>query len=500
MLIVHRSNSWAFALLLGACTNASIHGPQPDPLRSEVASEVRSVDQQPVPDAGASQAMTMPLAAADAAIVVATQPQREPPADVYPGSGFVLHEWGTNTVVVGSDGSLQRGLHHEGDDLPGFVYDRLKQAGSLAYPAVDKMETPVDYFYSDQPRNVTVRVDMPHGVLTQWYPAVSAFAPAVLEAVPGRTGLMDPLPEVHFAYASQGCSDKYTRVAAGMLDWGQVEILARELTPAAPLPDAPLEKYTWSYARQVAANTVRVRNPSGRVNGAVVNDPQHERFLFYRGLGNFAPPSRVTTTLDNARETIAISTPNAGPIFVLNVTATAAAFVRFDAMPNQASLETTVPDLNAGTTLDTFVETLAQSMTAALSSTGLYRDEATAMVNTWRHQWFRTPGVRVLYFAPSSWLDRELPITVTPAPDRTTRVMVMRVELLTHAMEQADVAAAAGLGSGATTVASRDHFLGLGRFAEPRLRRALELLASPTTGRDLLAEIEGPNVAGAVGQ
>src|SRR6185295_344671 len=34
-----------------------------------------------------------------------------PTEKAYPGSGFVVHEWGTNTVVVGSDGSLQRGLH-----------------------------------------------------------------------------------------------------------------------------------------------------------------------------------------------------------------------------------------------------------------------------------------------------------------------------------------------------------------------------------------------------
>src|SRR4051812_14978023 len=44
----------------------------------------------------------------------------------YPGHGFIVHEWGTDTVVVGSDGSLQRGLHHEEEDLPGFVYDRIK--------------------------------------------------------------------------------------------------------------------------------------------------------------------------------------------------------------------------------------------------------------------------------------------------------------------------------------------------------------------------------------
>ena len=45
----------------------------------------------------------------------------------YPGTGFRVHEWGTNTIVVGSDGSMQRGLHHEEEDLPSFVYDRRRQ-------------------------------------------------------------------------------------------------------------------------------------------------------------------------------------------------------------------------------------------------------------------------------------------------------------------------------------------------------------------------------------
>src|SRR5262245_18892936 len=45
-------------------------------------------------------------------------PPQPPNAVRYPGYGFVVHEWGTDTIVVGSDGSMQRGLHHEEEDLP----------------------------------------------------------------------------------------------------------------------------------------------------------------------------------------------------------------------------------------------------------------------------------------------------------------------------------------------------------------------------------------------
>src|SRR5262245_6214747 len=74
----------------------------------------------------------------------------------YPGHGFIVHEWGTNTIVVGSDGAMVRGLHHEEEDLPAFVYDR--RSPSVARSVDVKMETPVAYFYSDKPLEAHVDV------------------------------------------------------------------------------------------------------------------------------------------------------------------------------------------------------------------------------------------------------------------------------------------------------------------------------------------------------
>jgi len=108
------------------------------------------------------------------------------PNHCYPGQGFIVHEWGTDTIVVGSDGSLQRGLHHEEEDLPPFVYDRIEAGTSIgagASPSVTiKMETPVTYFYSPAPLLVNARVEFPKGVLTQWYPGVTTFLPPVAAA------------------------------------------------------------------------------------------------------------------------------------------------------------------------------------------------------------------------------------------------------------------------------------------------------------------------------
>jgi hypothetical protein len=184
-------------------------------------------------------------------------------------------------------------------------------------------------------------------------------------------------------------------------------------------------------------------------------------------------------------------------VWLLNVAANAGAIRRFDNGAELTPLQAALPDLRDALPLDVFVEALAKEMTDALSTTGLYRDEALAMVNTWRQQWFRTPGVRVLYFAPRSWLDREVSLSITPAPDSEVRVMVMRVELLTRDMENYDVDATIDLGTD-RAASARDYFHALGRFAEPRLRRALSVLgglASPPA-EAFLSEVQGPNASG----
>ena len=70
---------------------------------------------------------------------------------------------------------------------------------------------------------------------------------------------------------------------------------------------------------------------------------------------------------------------------------------------------------------------LMREVVAALVTAGLYPKEATAMVDTWKDQWFAEQGTRVLYILPRAWTDRTLPLDVSPRPDRVVRVM----ELLT---------------------------------------------------------------------
>ncbi len=408
----------------------------------------------------------------------------------YPGHGFVVHEWGTDTIVVGSDGSLQRGLHHEEEDLPAFVYDRIKAANLLAQPSQSvtiKMETPVTYFYSDQPLQVQARVDFPKGVLTQWYPGVSLFLPPVAAA--NSTGattpalIADPVLDLAFPFVSDMCREKFSALAGAVLDWGTFDVLPRGTDVTAKLPPAALDDFSWSHARAVSANPVAL--PGGET----------ERFLFYRGLGDFELPVRVTSTSGGG-----VSLHNAydeaiGPVFFINVGAERGAFTAHpQGIAAGGTLADSLPALDDASELDTYVAELSQAVTTSLDESGLYHDEAQAMVNTWKRQWFRTPGARLLYVIPQSWTESSIPLTIVPKPEALLRVMLIRVELITPEQEAADVEAVASFGASS---AAQAHFESLGRFAEPRLRRALALSPS-AAGEAYLGQIQraGGSVAG----
>ncbi len=406
----------------------------------------------------------------------------------YPGRGFIVHEWGTDTIVVGSNGMPQRGLHHEEEDLPAFIYDRMG-AGALegSTSVIVKMETPVTYFYSDVSRSAKVSVGFPEGVFTQWYPAVDRFEPFITApgAIAKHFDYDDPVLNPYFPFLDDACRTKYADITGGLLDWGTVEILARGVD--APVPDAPLADFTWSHARAVDANLLEVSGVPGAAS------PQHERFLFYRGLGNFPLPLTITASEGPALAVANNSDTAVGRLFVVHVDGDRGAFVEWkDGINSGAALDTGAPSLASAPPLDLYAAALAERVTEALDATGLYHDEAVAMVETWDRQWFRTPGLRVLYLVPQPWTDASIPLIVEPAPETTTRVMMIRSEVITVEQELVDVDAAGKLADPndpAMVAAGKQHFLDLGRFAEPRLRRASALLGDPAYLVNFLAQV-----------
>ncbi len=85
---------------------------------------------------------------------------------------FTVHEWGTFTVLHGSDGQALRWYqpYQDQNSLPPFVHRAPRGKGSDNGGVIARMETPVLYFYPEQKMNISVYVSLPAGSLSEWFP------------------------------------------------------------------------------------------------------------------------------------------------------------------------------------------------------------------------------------------------------------------------------------------------------------------------------------------
>jgi hypothetical protein len=111
----------------------------------------------------------------------------------------------------------------------------------------------------------------------------------------------------------------------------------------------------------------------------------------------------------------------------------------------------------AAPTLDGSLTGLRDRLERTLIDAGLFPKEAAAMLATWRDSWFED-GVRVFYIVPPQQVDAILPLEITPAPARVTRVFVGRMEVITAATESTVQQAIAS--NNATALAKYARFLG----------------------------------------
>ncbi|HTU25192.1 MAG TPA: hypothetical protein VMF30_07330, partial [Pirellulales bacterium] len=64
-----------------------------------------------------------------------------------------------------------------------------------------------------------------------------------------------------------------------------------------------------------------------------------------------------------------------------------------------------------------------------LVEAGLFDDEATAMLATWRRPYFTSPGLRLFFVVPRAWTDARLPLRIS-RPCHVERVLMARIELI----------------------------------------------------------------------
>lgn len=310
--------------------------------------------------------------------------------------GLAAHEWGTFTSIAGPDGlpvdwvPMQTQVAQP--DLPGFVEHFRSATYKGTLRGTVRMETPVIYFYSARETKLSVYVSFSKGLITEWYPHVSDVQPAT------------PVSEVAL----------YEPHDNGSISWDSVTV-APNLGSDFPREDAGSHYYA---ARETSATPLSVKTPKGN---------QCEKFLFYRGVSTMSPPlsakvlSRGAIELDNL-------TGQPIPLVLLFERRGDKFGYRIVTSPqDHAILET--PSLT-GTS-----DSLHQDLEDLLVSQGLFRDEARAMLETWRDSWFEE-GSRLFYIVPRSFVDSVLPLSIQPAPAQFVRVFVGRIELVTPATEE----------------------------------------------------------------
>jgi hypothetical protein len=342
-------------------------------------------------------------------------------------TGLVVHEWGTFTSVAAEDGSAVEWVPPQGPrDLPCFV-DRLPSNIKGWLPATVRMETPVVYFYSTEEKTVDVRVLFRKGIVSEWYPR-AAVTPTSIQT----TTLKSPALE-------------------GTIAWNQVKILPRATE------DYPVESGANHYyaARKTDASPIEVRG-------------QREKFLFYRGIGNFGLPLVASIAPDGRVVVKASASQPLGDVMLFENTGRSAGHRALRSARRQVVLERPVASGRNGA-----VRTALERM---LVANGLYAREAAAMVETWSDSWFEE-GLRLFYIVPRQTIDDVLPLDVTPVPVSTARVFVGRIELLTPAIV-AEV-------KNAVIERNRAPIAKYGRFLRPILAR---VLASSTAAEAALIQ------------
>jgi hypothetical protein len=393
------------------------------------------------------------------------------------GDGLIVHEWGTFTSFSGSDGVRLEYRPLVDEDLPPFVLDRFLQSG-VGNPVSKsqirvrmRMETPVTYFYTNRERDVNVRVNFPDGLLTEFYPPVERMAPSYT--------LGEHLP-----------------LKGSSLDWGSVHLIPKDRLQAHvddPARRALLEsllqanllpiaeaKYHYGHARETDSAIVQVHRPKPEPNTLALAPAGDffEKFLFYRGVGNFDLPLKLTASSDGTFELTNSGRDPIRSLFLIHADGQAIRFTAFDQVPGRGRRQ--LIQTGKATTIDA----LADAVKDALVEAGLYEKEALAMVKTWRSSWFGEAGTRLLYVLPRPITDALLPLEINPKPQETVRVLVGRMEIMTPEQESritALVRKSAGDRLAASTLAGTGELspkyvapaeLGnLGRLAEPALAR-----------------------------
>jgi hypothetical protein len=334
---------------------------------------------------------------------------------------LTIHEWGTFTSLQNDSGTPLGGINIDDEPLPGFVHNLnpfvliqprafpryMSKGAPERHPFVTlRLETPVIYFHPPKrstPLKIDVDVALHGGWLTEFYPEAKPEAPGLKE------GRFDFGP--------------ITGDTTGRLSW-------RDLTVGTSESGPETTSHVWLAPRNVNAASVTAGGES-------------EKYLFYRGIGNFSAPLSISS--DEARDRLDIQarfeqvlnpreTARIGRIWLVHVLADGrSAYRSIGPVTVTGDRHKSVAEMPASFAEKEFslgnLANLCDELRTALVKEGLYTDEASALVETWRTAYFKSAGLRVFFVVPRVWTDHYLSLSVSK-PAEIARVMVGRIELI----------------------------------------------------------------------
>lgn len=329
----------------------------------------------------------------------------------------VVHEWGTFTTLCGMDGHQASGLYGEEEPLPDFVKnitprvnttvtikgysDTFWRSATNYGQSRVKMETPVLYFYSKKPiNNFNVSVDFKGGTISQYFPDRTSGESFVQEIKADNYG------DISTTFNLEN--------RTGNISW-DLDILSPE-TPYSSLshPDEQVPNI-WLSPRKTQSNLVKS-------NGSI------EKYLFYRGVGSFYSPV-VLSFCDNGYLSVRNQFKENIDFYLLFEYISPEKIRVWETgsllSGDQIFIRPSTLDLN-----QTQWNNYLSEFTDALVKQGLYEDEARAMLETWDHSYFHTPGIKFFYTVPRYFTDEILPVRFSIPVADLQRVMVGRAEII----------------------------------------------------------------------
>lgn len=353
---------------------------------------------------------------------------------------LAAHEWGTFTSIAGADGQPVEWLPVQllgTPELPSFVEHFRSAIGKALLRGTIRMETPVIYFYAAQETSLSVHVSFSKGLITEWYPHATQLQPST------------PLPMTAL----------YEPHDDGSITWDSVTVTP---TLAASFPREKAASHYYA-ARETSATPLSVKDPAG---------DQHEKFLFYRGVSTVSLPLSAKVLPSGAIQFDNLTGQPIPALIAFERRGDKLGYHIVTEPPDHAVIET--PSVTG-----TF-DSLRSDLEDMLVAQGLYRDEAHAMLETWRHSWFEE-GSRLLYIVPRVYLDSILLLSINPAPAQLVRVFVGRIELVTPATEKS-VESALTFHDGATL---RKY----GRFLDPIFNIIVQKQSDPNRAANLVVDL-----------